>query len=80
MAVVDHGIGRHQEGDGRTAPITGRHRRRDCEVASRATAVDRDARRVDVEFVDMGGHPGEGGVTVVELRGVGMLGRLAVVG
>ena len=74
-AVIQHRIRQYLTGQRELAAVAREQGEGGGEPASGAQADDGDARRVDI---GLRGEPLQGGVAVVERRGVGVLGRQAV--
>ena len=78
VAVVEHRVDEELERDRHLAPIARQQSEAGGEASAGAGAPDGDVGRVGAELRGGAGEPLQAGVAVLERRGVGMLGRQAV--
>ena len=78
-AHVGGGIDQQLEGDRQVAGVARQQRDHRRQVAARAVAADRQARRIEPERAGLRAHPARGGVGVFDGRGEAVLRRHAVV-
>ncbi len=79
VAVVDHRVHEVLEGDRHLTAVAREQHRARGEPTARARAADGQAGPIDAEVVEAVGKPAEAQVAVVDVRGVLVLGREAVV-
>ena len=77
--MVGDRVDQHLEQDPRPVAIAGQQRHHRGQVAARAVAADRDARRIEPEARGVGRHPQQSRVGVLDRRRVLELGREPVV-